>query len=132
MNRLHLATILLGLASCGTGPATDDLRLPYRVLYARPAACAHVRGMVRFLEDHVASVKEVDLARVADEDPAASDLVIVDGDLYEHDETGRPLRRIGIAAPPFAALDGRPTVLMGGVGGRVGDLLRVKTSWVSG
>ena len=138
-------------ASCGTNAPeaerTSHLRLghqslPWRVLYAHNGAIRegatqvpaseHTKEMLRFLGSRVQSVRAVPLAWMTRADLAACDVVLVDGDFYDKDASGRILRRAEVTAPAFELLDGKPTVLMGGVGGRIGDLLLVKTSWVSG
>ena len=109
-----------------------DAILPLRIAYCGDDGTEYTRGMVSFLRSHVGSLRIVPRAGLSAAELREIDVLLIDGELYYPTPSGGLAGHKQIAAPPFEVLCSVPTVLMGGVGGRIGDLLQLKTAWRPG
>lgn len=123
------------LCAAFAAPLPQDVpqeHLPLRVLYAGNAGTPYSAAWTKFLGEHVDEVRFVagrDLRRT---DLAGVDLLIVDGEVEDHDANGQLRLKSEHIELRLADLQGVPVVLMGGQGGFLSDQLNLKTSWHHG
>ncbi len=122
--------LMLGLvATLCIGQGRESLP-PLRILYAGDPGTERTLVFQAFLSEHFPSVKTWPVLKLPEANLSDVDVLIVDGEIL--DETGGDIRvRKG---PQGMTLDKLPvpTILIGGMGGRVSDDLGLKLGWRHG
>jgi hypothetical protein len=106
--------------------------LTLSVLYAGNEGTPYTASWQRMLESRVKSLRVMSLAKLEAKDLAGIDVLIIGGEVEEKDEKGQMRLKSEKHQLAFDALQGFPTVLMGGQGGFVSDEWKLKTSWRHG
>lgn len=121
---------LLGVAAIvSAGQASEPLpRL--RILYAGDPGTERTLVFQAFLSEHFPSVKTLPVLQLPEANLSDVDVLIVDGEIL--DETGGHIHVL--KGPQGMTLDklSVPTILIGGMGGRISDDLRLKLGWRHG
>src|SRR5687768_11234663 len=94
-----------------------------RTLYAGQLGTARAEAFTTFLAERVGPVRTASVADLVDVDQSDIDVLIVDGEPQEGEQ---PPAELDLKHFP------KPTVLIGGVGARVSDTLRLKLGWQFG
>jgi hypothetical protein len=122
-----VGTLRIGIvALCALAGAGREERLPLRVLYASEPGTEYSAGWKKFLEEHVAEVRAVAHAELSPELVRAFDVLVIDGELMEGGEYKKTEPQIPLR---LSQLQGRPVLLMGGVGGKVSTTWGLAGSW---
>src|SRR5262245_7730388 len=122
-----LAALRIGIvALCALAGAGREERLPLRVLYASEPGTEYTDGWRKLLEHHVAEVRAVAHAELTPELVRAFDVLVIDGELMNGEEYKTLEPRIPLR---LSQLQGRPVLLMGGVGGKVSTTWGLAGSW---
>ncbi|MGH9456408.1 MAG: hypothetical protein ACRD2J_02060 [Thermoanaerobaculia bacterium] len=93
-------------------------RPPRRVVYAAPLDAPETASFVRMLREHFPQVRTIPVTSLATADLSQDDVLIVGGSYKEDRPRGLSLDALSI-----------PTVLIGGMGGRISDDLDLKLGW---
>lgn len=122
---------LLAAALCAIlvlSPVSEDLP-PLRIIYAGDLDTDHTRAFQEFLGKHFPEVNTIPVTDLGKADLSGGDVLIVDGKVLRYKEGGA----VGGARPGPQGVSleklGIPTVLVGGMGGRVSDSLKLKLGW---
>jgi hypothetical protein len=117
----------LALSCVLLAQSTSEPRLPLRVLYASDPDTEYSAGWAEFLSAHTAEVRAVGQMELTPELVRAWDVLVIDGELQEN---GGAYKRETVRVPlRLADLQGRPVVLMGGLGGRLSTQWMLAGSW---
>ena len=118
-------TCLVAIPARGDGPP-----LPLRVLYAGKGGTDRSREFQDFLRPRVAALGVADFAIFRDRDADGYDVAILDGDPADVDRATDPATKAGQPWPELSPASGRPTVLVGAMGGLVAQRHQLKLSWL--
>jgi len=124
--------VALSLVALLARQSPEPERLPLAVLYAGNSGTPYSAAWQAFLADHTARVVFVPGRELTPEALVGFDLLVVDGEVEEHDAEGRLSLKSEPIALHLSDLQGVPVVLMGGQGGFLSDALHLKTSWHHG
>lgn len=99
-----------------------------RVVYAGDQDSDRTRSFEKFLGERFGSVRVVVNETLAEEDLSDADVLVIDGKLSLKEQQVRAGTPQGMTLAKLSM----PTVLIGGVGGRVADQLKLKLGWSYG
>ncbi len=117
----------LALSCVLLAQSASEPRLPLRVLYAGDPDTEYSAGWEEFLSAHTAEVRAVGQMELTPELVRAWDVLVIDGELQEN---GGAYKRETVRVPlRLADLQGRPVVLMGGLGGMLSTQWLLAGSW---
>ena len=124
MKRLFLfAALLIVVGSAAAGgwllwKRAAAPRPPERIVFAAPPDSPDTASFVRLLQGHFPHVRSIPVTDLATADLSQDDVLIVGGSYKDDGPKGVSLDSLSI-----------PTVLIGGMGGRISDNLDLKLGW---
>lgn len=120
----HFGLLLVAVFVMGCG-AGDPV--PKRIFYAGDPDTRHMESFRELLEQHFESVRTIPLLDVGTADLSDADVLIIDGLPIKRGDDGPSV----VKTPQGVVLDtlSVPTVLIGGMGGRISDSLSLKIGW---
>ena len=116
-----LVAAIVALIALGSWLAYERFaghRPPSRIVYASPPDSPDTASFVRLLEQHFPQVRTIPVSEIATADFTKDDVLVVGGSYKEEGPRGLSIDSLTI-----------PTVLIGGMGGRISDNLDLKLGW---
>ncbi len=114
--------VAFGVAAFATGwkagHLSRDARGSLRIVYAGVPGSSHMQSFPALLSHYFKSVRTIAVGDLANADLSHDNVLIVDGSYKDQPPKGVTLETLSI-----------PTVLIGGMGGRISDSLDLKLGW---
>ena len=109
-------------------PQSKPQLSPLRIHYAGDAGTPHAKSFEAFLSQHFGKVASSPVLDLAKTDLSQADVLIVDGNILDSSDPKQPKILPSPKGLSLAKLN-IPTILIGGMGGRIADDLNFKLGW---